>query len=369
MQQVLFHVPILGWPIYGYGFMLLCAYVGCTLLAIRLGRRAGLPSEPFWDLAMWLFLTGVLGARLTYIVQYGNRFQSWGQYFAVWDGGLVFYGSIFGAIVGYIIVYTRQLKKYGVSHWKMVDIIAPCLALGLCLGRFGCLLNGCCYGNVMCGHGLGMSFPMSGPPQEEMIALGYQTSAGYLTNPATNQVRAVEPHSAAAAAGLEPGDTIEHVKGGGTTVQAPFARDWPRGEQSVELEVRTANGAAKTIGPFTPRSLQLHPTQVYESISMALLLFFLVSYYPYNKHDGALMVLFMYGYGIHRFLNEMLRIDNEVVAFNMTLSQNVSLAVLIGAVILTPIVWRRRAVLAANDMPAAQPQAAAMPDPATTTSN
>jgi phosphatidylglycerol---prolipoprotein diacylglyceryl transferase len=380
MQQVLFHVPILGWPIYGYGFMLFCAYVGCMWLAVRLARRVGVPKEPIQDLAVWLFITGILGARLTYIVEYWDKFQGWGQFFAVWDGGLVFYGSVFGGLIGYALAYSLQLRKYGVSHWKMLDIIAPCVALGLCLGRFGCLLNGCCFGNVACGHGLAMSFPMSGPPREEMAMRGFQSAAGYLTYPATNQVRAVEPNSAAASAGLKPDDTIERVKAEGKPVVTPdgepvlmpFERDWPRGERSVELDVRTAAGAAKNIGPFMPLSLALHPTQVYESISMALLLFFLVSYYPYNTRDGALMVLFMFGYGIHRFLNEMLRIDNEVVAFNMTLSQNVSIAVLIGAVILTPIVWRRRQASVANNannMPAAEPQAAFMADPASTTSS
>ena len=74
---------------------------------------------------------------------------------------------------------------------------------------------------------------------------------------------------------------------------------------------------------------------------MGLLLFFLVSYYPYKMRDGALMVILMFGYGIHRFLNEMLRIDNEVVAFGLTLSQNISVGVLIAAVILAVLIWRR----------------------------
>ncbi len=53
------------------------------------------------------------------------------------------------------------------------------------------------------------------------------------------------------------------------------------------------------------------------------------------------MVFFMLGYGVHRFLNEMLHTDTEPVAFNMTLSQNISIVVLIAALILGVIVWRR----------------------------
>jgi phosphatidylglycerol---prolipoprotein diacylglyceryl transferase len=73
------------------------------------------------------------------------------------------------------------------------------------------------------------------------------------------------------------------------------------------------------------------------------LLFFLLSYYPYKTRDGALLVLFMLGYGVHRFLNEMLRTDNKITVTGLTLSQNISIAVLAGAVVLAFFVWRRPA--------------------------
>src|SRR5205823_15133592 len=105
------------------------------------------------------------------------------------------------------------------------------------------------------------------------------------------------------------------------------------------------------VAPFLPESLPLHPTQVYETISMALLLFFLLSYYPYKTHDGAVMVFLMLGYGLHRFLNEMLRIDNPDVAWlrnglgvSMTFSQIVSVLVLAGAAVLAYVVFVRRPV-------------------------
>jgi len=74
---------------------------------------------------------------------------------------------------------------------------------------------------------------------------------------------------------------------------------------------------------------------------MCLLLFFLLSYYPYKRHDGELMVLLMVGYGVHRFLNEMLRLDVDPGIGALTMSQIISLFVLAGAVILAVAVWRR----------------------------
>ena len=73
---------------------------------------------------------------------------------------------------------------------------------------------------------------------------------------------------------------------------------------------------------------------------MILLVFLLLSIYPYNRVDGLMMVIFMVGYAVHRFLNESLRNDTDPVAFGMTLSQNISILLLIGAAILGFFVWR-----------------------------
>ena len=111
---------------------------------------------------------------------------------------------------------------------------------------------------------------------------------------------------------------------------------WPREAQSLTLEIER-DGAKQQIGPFTPRTLGLHPTQVYETISMFLLIFFLLSFYPYRAYDGQIFTLFVAIYAIHRFLNESLRNDTDIVgipALDMTLSQNVSVLMFLFAICL-----------------------------------
>ena len=64
--------------------------------------------------------------------------------FLVREGGLTFYGGIFGAIlfaVPYIIY-----KKYSLP--ALFDVCTPAIALGYSIARIGCFLNGCCYGRV-----------------------------------------------------------------------------------------------------------------------------------------------------------------------------------------------------------------------------
>ena len=88
------------------------------------------------------------------------------------------------------------------------------------------------------------------------------------------------------------------------------------------------------IGPFTPRTVGLHPTQLYETISMVLLVALLTFYYPFRGRDGRVFVAFLVCYAIHRFLNERLRNDTDVIAFGMSISQLISILMIVFAGVL-----------------------------------
>ena len=66
------------------------------------------------------------------MIQFG---VPWQQFFKVWEGGLVFYGSAIGGVVGYFGAYYFMLRKQNISNWQMADVIAPSAALGLCRTR------------------------------------------------------------------------------------------------------------------------------------------------------------------------------------------------------------------------------------------
>jgi phosphatidylglycerol:prolipoprotein diacylglycerol transferase len=70
------------------------------------------------------------------------------------SGGLTFYGGFLLAtpvLIGYAL-----WKK--VPLLKGMDIVAPCLMVGLAFGRIGCYANGCCYGEE-CSLPWGAHFP------------------------------------------------------------------------------------------------------------------------------------------------------------------------------------------------------------------
>jgi phosphatidylglycerol:prolipoprotein diacylglycerol transferase len=318
-------------------------------LAGRRAEKQGIAKEHIQDLAIWIFVGGIVGARLVYMLQYGVPIT---QFFRIWEGGLVFYGSALGGVAGYFLAYLFVIRRHGLSSWMIADIAAPTVALGLCLGRVGCLLNGCCYGDVACPDCPQVRFPIQSPPWGKLVENGWQTAAGFAMRGSSDKdrvVSAVAPDSAAYEAGLRAGDEI--VKVDGHDVQRYYPDlfryvaprpDWPRGKTDLQLTVRR-EGQELTLPAFRPRTLGLHPTQIYESVSTLLILLLLLAYEPFKRHDGELMVLFMLTYAAHRFVNEMLRNDTDPVAFGMTLSQNGSILVFVAGLLLGLYLWTRPA--------------------------
>ena len=75
MRQVLFRIPPwsdTGLPIYGYGMMLFLAFIICNWLAGRRAIKEGIPKERVQDLAIWLFVGGLIGVCLYLLVALGK---------------------------------------------------------------------------------------------------------------------------------------------------------------------------------------------------------------------------------------------------------------------------------------------------------
>ena len=120
--------------------------------------------------------------------------------------------------------------------------------------------------------------------------------------------------------------------------------EWPRGKNDLTLSVvHQGEKTTTTLAAFSPGTIGLHPTQLYETISMALLFLLLLAFEPFRRREGQLIALFFVCYPIHRFLNEMLRNDTPAVAFNMTLSQNGSIVVILIGVLVFLWLGRRPA--------------------------
>jgi len=170
MWQVLFTIPVLGGiKVFGYGTMLFVAFIASINLAAWRARREGLDPEVVYDLSAWVFVGGLIGARLFYVIQYwGDRIHTIGDIFRIWEGGIVLYGSIIGGTTAFFLY--RVVRPFPLL--PLLDVIAPSLALGIAIGRVGCFLNGCCYGDRCDQLPWGVSFPRLSPPWLEQVAGG-----------------------------------------------------------------------------------------------------------------------------------------------------------------------------------------------------
>ena len=148
MHPILFKFGPL--TLYTYGAMLVAAFT-VALWTVRRIHRAlpedlrPLTSDQLADLACVALLGGIAGARLFFIILHLDFFASDPQYIlALWQGGLVWYGGMVGSMsAGWI--YARLHKAPALP---LLDLFAPVIALSHAVGRVGCFLNGCCYGEI-----------------------------------------------------------------------------------------------------------------------------------------------------------------------------------------------------------------------------
>ncbi|MGL4943579.1 MAG: prolipoprotein diacylglyceryl transferase [Thermoguttaceae bacterium] len=203
---VVFVVPNLvgdaGFPVRGYGFFLLIAIVTSFGLLVCRRENVGLSVDDVMAFVLWGVVGGIAGARIFYIAQYWQTLlvvaptgsldfpaTTW-KMVNLTEGGLVVYGSLIG---GAATVITMTLMRR-LPVLKVCDWVIPAVAFGMAIGRLGCLMNGCCYGEV-CSPEYGIVFPVGSPAHYEQVARG-------LVDANSGQVLPVYPTQLYSAAGL-----------------------------------------------------------------------------------------------------------------------------------------------------------------------
>lgn len=142
MYPIIFQIG--SFTLRSYGLMAALGFL-CAMGILNLNRKyAKMTSDQVSTLAFIVIAAGIIGARIFYVVQFWNsKFsQNWPSVFRIDQGGLVYYGGFFLAS-GAMFYYCRKQK---LDILRVMDIIAPGLALGHTFGRVGCFLNGCCFG-------------------------------------------------------------------------------------------------------------------------------------------------------------------------------------------------------------------------------
>jgi len=139
--------------IHFYGIIIMLGVLAAAWVASREAHRRGEDSEVIWDALVWVVIGGVLGARIWHILTPPESMVVQGlttMYYlthpldalAIWRGGL----GIPGAVIGGALTLYLYSRRHGLHFTLWVDIVAPGLALGQAIGRWGNFFNQELYG-------------------------------------------------------------------------------------------------------------------------------------------------------------------------------------------------------------------------------
>ncbi len=129
--------------IHTYGLFVALGFTVGLLVMIRLGRTEGIGSQQIMDVGFIIILWAVIGSRLTYaLINFSYYITHPIDIFKVWQGGLVFSGGLIGVVLG----MSWYIRRHHLSILKIGDLCGPAASIGESIGRIGCFMAGCCYG-------------------------------------------------------------------------------------------------------------------------------------------------------------------------------------------------------------------------------
>jgi phosphatidylglycerol:prolipoprotein diacylglycerol transferase len=233
-----------------YGVLVALGFLAGLSITVKLARKSGLDAEKVTNLAVYVALGGLIGAKLLMIAFDWPDIQVFSlatlQAAGVFQGGL-----ILALLTAFFYIRHNKLPALAVS-----DAFAPGVAIGHAIGRLGCFAAGCCWGK--------------------------------------------ECH-------------------------LPWAVTFKNPEASGLTGV--------------PLNVPLHPAQLYESVTEALLFAFLYWRYGKPHSPGQIIGLYLLISSIIRFLIEFERFHEQALPFGLPLSITQWIAIglaIAGAIILTP---------------------------------
>ena len=308
MFPKLFEIPFVHLTIWTYGVMMVIGFLSAVFLIRYLGRNITPDPQLITNAALYSLIAGVVGARLFYVVHYFDQFRhNLFSVFAIWQGGLELLGGVILAIT--VIILFLRYHKLPIRRY--LDILAIGLMLALSMGRIGCFMRGCCFGKPT-------DLPWA-------VHFPYGSHAYYSQVYPDLQRGRNRPY-------LElPSEFFGYYDDDGLWYNGlkPFEFLSPQQQQMVKK------------GPY--RCLGVHPTQLYASANALVLCLILYLFWRRGQKGGRIIKPgFTFGlmfilYGITRFLMEFLRDDNPFEFDGITISQNISVVLVILGVVLMAV--------------------------------
>lgn len=147
------YISFFKFEIPSYGLMIALGIIVANIIGGIVIKKEKLDINDFIIIEAYLFLSGIIGAKLLYLLIAKDSIE-WSKIFdlnyfhSLIESGFVFYGGIIGGIL--IIPFIKKIHKIKVEEYLKKSIFM--LPLIHAFGRVGCFLAGCCYGIPYCGY-------------------------------------------------------------------------------------------------------------------------------------------------------------------------------------------------------------------------
>lgn len=276
-------IALVGWPILDririgsvaispHGIGIAVGYLLGAWWMLREGPKRGVSEEHIGTILLWALVGAIIGARLFFVLGHFDEFQSVGDMFAVWRGGI----SLIGGITGAMMLAYPFMRKYGYRFTQVMDSAAIGLAFGIAVGRIGDLVIG----------------DHLGKPTD--FFAGFRYTSGQLPGPWQFD--------------QQTGEWIAALPGGTFQTLSP-------------------NGALHLdgTGEILAQGGGVHQTALYDLVIAGLLFGFLWWLNRKPRREGVLIATFAIWYGAGRVLTDFLRVDKTWL-FGLTGSQWASVA-------------------------------------------
>lgn len=125
-----------------YGILIALAITLGIVISMRRSDKFGIKEDDILDIILWMLPMAVIGARAYYVLFNMKNFHSFAEVINIRSGGLAIHGSLIFAIATIIIV----CKKKNLQILNVLDLLAPVVALGQAIGRWGNFFNGEAHG-------------------------------------------------------------------------------------------------------------------------------------------------------------------------------------------------------------------------------
>jgi phosphatidylglycerol:prolipoprotein diacylglycerol transferase len=169
MHPILFEIPGVNWPIRSFGVMVAIGFLVGSHIFTRLAARYG--DDPKNDparystITVWIVVGVMIGARAMYVIVQIAMNTDDGKHFRadplsilrIWEGGLVMYGGMIGAIA--CGMWAAKRLKVRPVHALDMGLVGG--FVGQAIGRIGCLLVGDDYGKVVPERFRHLPFPIT----------------------------------------------------------------------------------------------------------------------------------------------------------------------------------------------------------------